>query len=419
MHPPTTQCAAPSCSGDSAVAASFCDGNGTCRPGATQACAPFRCNTATGACFPSCDANSQCVPPNQCQSSICGRKPNGSPCGTGAECVSTICAEGVCCNDACGGSCRSCTVGGSVGTCTNVPSGVADPKAMCAVTPATGCGTDGTCNGSGGCRNHPSGTPCRDASCTNGVATLAASCNGSGSCPMQTNMCSPYRCSGTSCATSCQTSDDCAAGVCIGNMCSAPKANGAMCGGNGECASNLCVEGVCCNDACDGSCESCTVSGNVGTCSPIPAGGDDPKNMCGTTGNVCGNTGKCNGNRGCQQAPDGTDCPDACDGDQFQSRTCNGSGACTGIVDGLRRLPQVLGWSRCPASCNGERQQLHQRQALQRRRPVRGLHQRRALRRPALQHDQQSVRPVHRGMHCMAGQTCVNNLCRDAVAAGM
>jgi hypothetical protein len=353
LHPATTQCAGPSCSGDSAVAASFCDGSGTCRPGATQACSPFRCNSATGACFPSCDATAQCVPPNQCQNSICGTKPNGSSCGSGPECVSGVCAEGVCCNDACTGSCRSCTVGGAVGTCTSVPSGVADPKAMCAVTPATSCGTDGTCNGSGGCRNHPSGTPCRDASCSNGEAVLAASCNGSGTCPMQTNMCAPYLCSGTSCATSCQTSADCAQGVCINNMCDSPKPNGAMCAGNGECASMLCVEGVCCNNACDASCESCTVSGSVGTCSPIPAGADDPKNMCGTTSNVCGNTGKCNGSRGCQQAPSGADCPDACDGDEFQARTCNGSGACAGSSMACAGFLKCSG-SACLASCSGD-----------------------------------------------------------------
>jgi hypothetical protein len=176
MHPPTTQCAAPSLQRRQRRGRLVLRRQRHLPAGATQACAPFRCNSATGACFSSCDASSQCVPPNQCSAASAARRPTAARAARGPSACPGICTEGVCCNDACAGSCRSCTVGGSVGHLHERRLGAWPiPKAMCAVTPATSCGTDGTCNGSGGCRNHPSGTPCRDASCANGVATLAAS----------------------------------------------------------------------------------------------------------------------------------------------------------------------------------------------------------------------------------------------------
>ena len=42
-----------------------------------------------------------------------------------------------------------------------------------------------------------------------------------------------------------------------------------------QCASGFCVDGVCCDKACDGSCESCALTGKVGTCSPIKNAADD------------------------------------------------------------------------------------------------------------------------------------------------
>jgi hypothetical protein len=50
------------------------------------------------------------------------------------------------------------------------------------------------------------------------------------------------------------------------------KSNGATCASGIECASGSCTAGVCCGSACSGACESCTLPGQVGTCSPRPAG---------------------------------------------------------------------------------------------------------------------------------------------------
>src|SRR6185312_5739999 len=82
------------------------------------------------------------------------------------------------------------------------------------------------------------------------------------------------------------------------------KANGAPCTGANQCASGFCTEGVCCDTGCSdgagqsGLCRSCKVSGKVGTCSAVAAGGADPKNRCVATspsaGN-CANDGTCDG----------------------------------------------------------------------------------------------------------------------------
>ena len=45
-----------------------------------------------------------------------GPQANGQRCGTGGECQSTYCAEGVCCNTACTGACETCASGTCVAT---------------------------------------------------------------------------------------------------------------------------------------------------------------------------------------------------------------------------------------------------------------------------------------------------------------
>jgi hypothetical protein len=48
-----------------------------------------------------------------------------------------------------------------------------------------------------------------------------------------------------------------------------PQPNGALCGGSGQCTSTFCVDGVCCDTACDSPGESCSVTGNRGTCTTV------------------------------------------------------------------------------------------------------------------------------------------------------
>ena len=61
--------------------------------------------------------------PTAASTGSCGKKPIGATCGNNDECNSTFCAQGRCCGTACTGTCRSCAVAGSEGTCRNVPDG--------------------------------------------------------------------------------------------------------------------------------------------------------------------------------------------------------------------------------------------------------------------------------------------------------
>jgi hypothetical protein len=55
---------------------------------------------------------------------------------------------------------------------------------------------------------------------------------------------------------------------------------GTTCAAGTQCASGFCADGVCCNNACEGTCESCNQGGpKSGTCSPIGAN-TDPEMEC-------------------------------------------------------------------------------------------------------------------------------------------
>jgi hypothetical protein len=59
------------------------------------------------ACPGSCTLDSQCAPGNYCDSPECfPKKDDGEGCSKANECTSNFCADGVCCNSACGGSDR-------------------------------------------------------------------------------------------------------------------------------------------------------------------------------------------------------------------------------------------------------------------------------------------------------------------------
>lgn len=67
---------------------------------------------------------------------------------------------------------------------------------------------------------------------------------------------------------------------------------GTGCGGTTECHSGFCTSGVCCDTACDGACQACTVTGQVGVC-----GSACGNFACSTEQNSCYNT--CQTNEQC------------------------------------------------------------------------------------------------------------------------
>ncbi|HVV52127.1 MAG TPA: hypothetical protein VHO06_20835, partial [Polyangia bacterium] len=170
-----TVCTAATCSGNIENTAGTCDGLGTCRPPGVQNCGTYQCTK--GACINHCASDADCVPGHSCVAGSCGPKSNGQPCSAGSECASTFCVDGVCCNSACTGACHSCALSTSLGTCAPSPAAAADPRGVCTDQHAASCGTDGTCDGAGGCHKYPAGTQCASESCANGIYTPASVCN--------------------------------------------------------------------------------------------------------------------------------------------------------------------------------------------------------------------------------------------------
>jgi len=295
---------------------------GTCSTGACvngKCCTPdtcagkgLSCGTHPDGCGGTMDCGT-CAPGDACTLGVCGCKDGakngsetdvdcggvcvqecaqGQTCGTGADCATGSCADGVCCDSSCTGFCRACvstTTGAATGTCADVTTGT-DPDNECAAQLPATCGTTGMC-GSGACALHPAGTECAPASCAGGVEQKADTCNGAGACTDNgTVACvAPYVCATTTCQ-SCsdgvkngnETDVDCGGGgscskCAVGKVCTQPT----------DCASNFCVDGVCCSTACTQAelCKRCDLPGTVGTCAYIE--GSDPDNECTAAKKVC------------------------------------------------------------------------------------------------------------------------------------
>jgi len=351
-YPSGTVCASQTCTGTMLQAASRCDGDGACVAPAAQSCAPFTCGS-NAKCIVICAGDADCVAPTSCNAGSCGKKPIGATCGNAAECNSGFCEEGICCGTACTGTCRSCALPGSMGTCTAVPDGQ-DPLGQCADALATTCGTDGFCDGKGACRLYASGATCVAPSCAGAVATLAGRCDGAGVCaPGAQQPCDPYVCGGNGqCLAACTTNADCnGSNICLGGACS-QRPNGMTCAAGGECQSGFCQQGVCCNQSCTGICMSCALTGSVGVCTPIAAG-QDPLAQCADTGSAsCGTDGSCNGAGACRLYSAGTTCgSQTCSGSTLTpAARCDGGGNC---VPGTSQtcLPYVCGATSCLTMC--------------------------------------------------------------------
>ncbi len=322
-------CAEASCTGSTMTLASRCDANGTCPTPATQSCAPFICG-ANAVCQTVCAKDAECTPPNTCLASSCGKKPLGGACTTADQCNSGFCEEGACCSAACKGTCRSCALAGTAGTCSTIPAGQ-DPLGQCADSGATTCGLDGTCDGAGACRKYLAGTSCTPPTCTTGSERATAKCDGAGVCtPGAVKACTPFICGPNACATTCAVPADCATDfTCIGGTCK-KKAGGGACASAAECGTGFCEQGVCCDKSCAGTCQACNLAGAAGVCTMVPAG-QDPLNQCTDQGAPsCGNDGVCSGAGACRFYASGTSCaPGSCSGSTLKlASLCNGTGTC-------------------------------------------------------------------------------------------
>ena len=348
-----TSCRGATCAAGVATLAASCDGAGSCPAAQTVDCAPLTCGAT--ACLGGCSVDADCASGSWCAAGVCTpRKGSGAACGGADQCASGFCADGVCCDQACGGQCEACDASGSVGTCTPVAGAPHGGRAACE-TDGTFCG--GACDGThaGGC-SYPT-TSCRSASCSAGVATLGASCDGAGHCPVeQTETCAPYTCGATACLGNCTVDADCGSGSwCSAGVCSPRKTGGEACGGASQCATGSCVDGVCCDTACNGQCEACDVPGSAGTCTPVAGAPHGARAACATDGSVCG--GACDGTNAasCAYPAAETDCrAGACaDGVATQAAACDGAGTCPAAQQ-VGCAPYACGATSCRGDCTAD-----------------------------------------------------------------
>ena len=215
-----TTCGPETCSGSTDTSARTCDGAGTCRAGSNTSCGAYMCGAGT--CLKACTSNIDCTAGNFCSGGHCvAVQANGIACTGNGDCQSGFCVDGVCCENACGGTCMTCNGVGTVGRCTPAVSGT-DGRNNCSASAPTSCGLDGTCDGAGACRYWGAGTQCGVASCTAATLLPIPTCNGSGTCAAGTpTSCGVYQCSTTaaSCKTGCTSDTDCNNGFCSAGAC--------------------------------------------------------------------------------------------------------------------------------------------------------------------------------------------------------
>ncbi|MFO0584244.1 MAG: OmpA family protein [Anaeromyxobacter sp.] len=279
-------------------------------------------------------------------------KANGTACATAGECGSGLCVDGVCCDLACGGQCQACDVAGKLGTCSAVTGAPHGARTAC-VTDGTTCG--GSCNGTLATACTYPTTSCRAASCTSGVATLAAACDGAGHCPtLQTVTCAPFTCGPTACAGDCTVDANCSSSAyCAAGVCTPKKAAGLACGGANQCATGFCVDGVCCNGTCDKQCQACDVAGKLGTCSAVTGAPHGARAACTSDGSVCG--GACDGTVTTACAYPSSSCRAAsCTAAVATvAAACDGAGHCP-AVQTVACAPYVCGPTACAGNCTGD-----------------------------------------------------------------
>ena len=135
----------------------------------------------------------------------------------------------------------------------------------------------------GACAND---SACDTGNCVDGVCCEVTACPGTcqgcngttpGVCSAVMNAQDPDTCTD---ANSCND-----AGICL-------LANAQSCTAGAQCASNNCVDNTCCATSICGTCESCAVGGNLGTCSYILKGNQDP-DSCAAAGQACNGAGSC------------------------------------------------------------------------------------------------------------------------------
>lgn len=124
----------------------FCRDGYCCNTSCMGTCRTCAWPSALGICIdvpPGTDPDNECPSAAYCDGAGACASPNGSVCFSPIECDSGFCVDDRCCDSTCGGTCESCDVSGSYGTCTFIPDG-SDPDDECSF-PYTDCDGTGDC----------------------------------------------------------------------------------------------------------------------------------------------------------------------------------------------------------------------------------------------------------------------------------
>jgi hypothetical protein len=285
----------------------LCDGQGTCQPAAApRSCLGFPCQGPR--CRMNCLSAGDCAAGNYCANGMCvAKKSPGSgdlSCQDGAECMSGFCVDHVCCNEACTGTCRSCTMaltGKPDGTC--LPTLVDTRSDDCPAASESSCKNTGACDGKGACQQYGSNVTCAQPTCSGDSAVAAASCDGKGKCGAgKSTGCNGYTCRGSQCLGRCGNDGDCAGSrVCLAGQCRTLLDAGGKCSSGDACKSARCTDGICCTQTC-ASGETCVKNGvcrlnNGEPCTRV--GGDECVGKCmgncndPITGKLCTKASEC------------------------------------------------------------------------------------------------------------------------------
>jgi hypothetical protein len=240
-----------------------CDGMGTCAASKSTSCGEFVCDM--GACKSTCTDDKGCVEHAYCAGGSCvEKKPLGTTCKESRECGDGFCADGVCCNSPCDGTCEACNLPKALGYCIPVTGSPAHNHPACPAAPAATPCKQLTCDGitRDQCVGFVGPTvTCRQPSCAMGLATSAAVCDGKGNCAEQVSQkCEPFVCQGASCGAKCKADTDCsakfqcdlAAGDCVprsGASCDGDHTLTTPDGKTSDCAPYKC-EGASCRRSC-------------------------------------------------------------------------------------------------------------------------------------------------------------------------
>jgi hypothetical protein len=209
-----TACGPTICS-DNKQEGAACNGSGSCQANAIVECDPYACES--GVCQSTCKTSTDCAANAYCEAGQCKpKKSTGMECTTAESCSTNLCVDKLCCNSPCTGQCEACDTA-TKGTCLPIAGKPHGARAACSLGAAGQPCSAGACDGIERTSCEGLAGPavvCRAATCKDGTQTLAATCDGEGSCQdAETLPCEPYRCVGDACGTSCKDNSECVAGA--------------------------------------------------------------------------------------------------------------------------------------------------------------------------------------------------------------